>query len=257
VGTGVPTTAHGVQAVEGVRLPAGSHLLQTISRADFVLRHAPLVQRLPLPPTVRRRDYVWEIFAARGIPSVAVNWWTTETIRGGAIDSIGQEPVFAAAHGIPDRVDEVATERFLEAIDRDHAQFATVYLPALDVILNRLPLDASGRLAASVRALDRLTATVAALRARGLDVLLVGLPGDRQSGHAVIAATFRLPKPPKPFDVAPILCNLLGFPASAEMPGGTRDEPRIATYGPRNATSLTTKVDQEYYENLKSLGYIK
>ena len=258
VGTGVPTSIHGVRAVDGIRLARGRHLIQSVSRKDVVLRH--LATREPLPPTVRRRDYVWEIFAARGVPSVAVNWWTTESGRFGVLDSIGQESIFAAAHGNAEKVDETAKKRLFEAIDRDHPQFATVYLPALDVVLNRLPLDASSRVIASVRILDVIAGVVRELRTRGFDVVLVGLPGDRQSGSAVIAATFPLPHRASPFDIAPTICAILGFPATAEMPGNTlaaRAETRIATYGPRNASALTTKVDQEYYENLKSLGYIK
>jgi len=258
VGTGVPTSIHGVRAVDGVRLARGRHLIQSVSRNDVVLRR--LATREPLPPTVRRREYVWEIFAARGVPSVAVNWWTSESGRFGVLDSIGQEAIFATARGNAEKVDETARKRFLDAIDRDHPQFATIYLPALDVVLNRLPLDASSRVVASVRILDGLAAILRDLGARGFDVVVVGLPGDRQSGGGVIASTFPIPRRLSPFDVAPTLCSLLGFPASAEMPGNAvaaHAEPRIATYGPRNATSLTTKVDQEYYENLKSLGYIK
>jgi hypothetical protein len=258
LGTGVPTAIHGVRAIDGIRLAGGKHLLQSVSRDDFVLRR--FGTRQPLPPTVRRRDYVWEIFAARGVPSVAVNWWTTDSGRTGVLDSIGQESIFAAAHGNAERVDAIASQRFLEAIDRDRPRFAAVYLPALDVILNRLPLDASARLAPSMRVLDGVAATAAALRARGFDVVLAGLPGDRQSGSAVIAATVPLPAGAKPFDVAPTLCAWIGFPPSAEMPGralAARDEPRIASYGPRNASSQSTRVDQEYYENLKSLGYVK
>jgi hypothetical protein len=258
VGTGVPTSLHGVRAVDGIRLARGSHLIQSVSRDDVVLRHT--AAREPLPPTVRRRDYVWEIFAARGVPSVAVNWWTTESGHFGVLDSIGQETIFSAARGDAEKVDVTATRRFFDAIDRDHPQFATVYLPALDVVLNRLPLDASSRMIASVRILDVVASTIRELNKRGFDVVIVGLPGDHQSGRAVVAATFLLPNDAAPFDVAPTLCAALGFPPSNEMPGralATKPEPRIATYGPRSATSLTTKVDQEYYENLKSLGYIK
>ena len=258
LGTGVPTSIHGVRAVDGIRLAGGSHLMQSVSRGDVVLRN--FAARQPLPPTVRRRDYVWEIFAARGVPSVAVNWWTTESTHNGALDSIGQEAIFATAHGNAEKVDATATKQFLDAIDRDHPRFATVYLPALDVILNRLPLDASARLAASVRVLDRLASTIQELRGRGFEVIVAGLPGDHQNGNAVIASTLPLPPRIAPFDVAPTLAALAGFPPSAEMPGGARvaePEPPIPTYGPRNASSLTTKVDQEYYDNLKSLGYIK
>jgi hypothetical protein len=44
------------------------------------------------------------------------------------------------------------------------------------------------------------------------------------------------------------------------MPGTSRlqtEEPRIATYGNRATAAHTVKVDEEYYESLKSLGYIR
>ena len=66
-------------------------------------------------------------------------------------------------------------------------------------------------------------------------------------------------RPRSAFDVAPTLCTLLGFPASDEMPGRSviGNTARIATYGPRAATASPAKVNEEYYENLKSLGYIR
>jgi hypothetical protein len=80
IGTGVPASLHGVRAVEGVRLRGGRHLLQSVSHEDVVLRElAPrlgLARREALPPTVRRRHFIWEILAGRGLPGVAVNWWT-------------------------------------------------------------------------------------------------------------------------------------------------------------------------------------
>jgi type I phosphodiesterase/nucleotide pyrophosphatase len=259
IGTGVPPRIHGVRAIEGVRFAGGAHVIQSLSRGDVVLHAvAPafrLARREPLPPTVRRRAYVWEIVAARGVPSLAVNWWTTENLRAGALDSIGQESIFAAAKGDPVRVDEEAARRLLASIARESPRFATVYLPALDVVLNRLPLDPSSRLAASVRALDGVAATVAALAHAGCEIVLVGLPGDRQPGSAVIASA-----PPFPiaqtFDIAPSVLHALGFPASAEMPGAVEGQ-RIATYGARSTDSSSAKVDQEYYNNLKSLGYIR
>jgi hypothetical protein len=262
VGTGVPARVHGVRAIEGIRFRGGAHLLQALSRADFVLHDlaegAGLAQRQPLPPTVRRRDYVWEIFAARGLPSVAVNWWTSETRRDGALDSVGQESVFAAAKGDAAAVDEAAAARLLASVDRGQPRVAAVYLPALDIILNRLPLDPSARLAASVRALDGVAAVVGAVRGRGYDVVMIGLPGDRQAGRAVIADTF-LGATAAPLDVAPTLCTLEGFPPSAEMPGHALagETQRIATYGAREQAQATVKVNEEYYENLKSLGYIR
>lgn len=265
IGTGVPTEIHGVRSVEGLRLAGGRHVIQSVSRRDFVLRDLAeaigLAQRQPLPPTVRRRDFVWEIFAARGLPSVAVDWWTTESSFSGGLDTIGQQTIFSAARGDAVNVDRIAVWNLLAAIDRDHPRFATVYLPALDVVLNRLGLDQSARLAESLRALDGVSAVVQALESRGYGVIVAGLPGDRQSGSGVLAATLPLSAGrANAFDIAPTLCALEGFPASEEMPGkaltGGAPE-RIATYGARATTGAPAQADQEYYQNLKSLGYIR
>ena len=261
IGTGVPARVHGVRAIEGIRFRGGAHLLQALSRDDFVLHDLAewlgLARRQPLPPAVRRRDYVWEIFAARGVPSAAVNWWTTETRHDGALDSVGQEAVFTTRRDAAG-VDDAAAARLLAMADRDKPRFATVYLPALDIILNRLALDPSARLADSVRVLDGIAGSVTALRARGYDVVLVGLPGERQTGEAVVAATFALPSA-APLDLAPTLCVLEGFPPSAEMPGRALagDAPRIASYGARSAPPSSARVNEEYYESLRSLGYIR
>jgi hypothetical protein len=208
-----------------------------------------LARREPLPPTIRRRDYIWEVFAARGIRSVAVNWWTSDDMRLGALDSVGQASIFTAD---PLAVDQRATKRLLTLVDQTHPQFATVYLPALDVILNRLMTDRSTQLAGSVRALDAISSLITETRSRGYDVLLVG--------SDVIGSTFPVAPPRSPFDLAPTLCALLGFPASDEMAGKSlvpEALPRIASYGPRTAKSENTKVNEEYYRNLKSLGYIR
>lgn len=269
-GTGVPTAVHGVRAIDGVRFRGGRHLLQSVSSSDFVLRDLAemlkLATREPLPPTVRRRDYVWEIFAARSLPALAVNWWTTDDVRSGALDEISQKPVFAAAsapNGSAEndaiRVDETAA-RLLDSESSTHRpRFATVYLPALDIILNRLPLDAPTQLAASVRTLENLDRVINRARSYG-DVIVIGLPGEAQRGRGIIASTLPMTRSPRSaFDVAPTLCALLGFPASDEMPGRSLigNVSRIATYGPRVTTAVPTKVNEEYYENLKSLGYIR
>ncbi|HYR28833.1 MAG TPA: alkaline phosphatase family protein, partial [Thermoanaerobaculia bacterium] len=216
-GTGVRTELHGVRAIEGVRFRGGRHTIQRMSRGDFVLLNTPLARREPLPPTVRRRDYVWEIVAARGIPSVAVNWWATADTREGGLTSIAPESIFAASQGDPLRVDETASSRFLSSLSG--ARFATVYLPALDIVLNRVQLDQSARLAGSIRALDGLQALVERVRAQGFEVVIAGMPGDGQRGTAVIATSIALQKPVRAFDVAPSLLELAGFPLSDEMPG--------------------------------------
>jgi hypothetical protein len=265
LGTGVPTTAHGVRAIEGVRFRGGRHILQRVSRSEVVLMTAaPLLRiarREPLPPTVRRRDYVWEISSERGIPSLSVNWWTTADERAGALTSIAQEEIFNASKGDPLRLDELAATRFVTELDRRSPRFATVYLPALDVILNRARLDQTTQLARSIRVLDNLTNVIRQLRDRGYDVLVIGLPGDHQLGQAVLASNLRLEMPASPWDLAPTILTLLGFPLSREMPGralrGTLQEPRIASYGRRHAAQEGQTVNEEYYENLRSLGYIR
>jgi hypothetical protein len=261
LGTGVPTEQHGVRAIEGVRFHGGSHVLQRISRGDFVLMHvAPRIgvaRREPLPPTVRRRDYIWELFADRGLPSVSVNWWATADTRDAALHAIGPESIFPSANGEPLRIDALASSRFLNALDRDQPRFATVYLPALDVILNRVELDPATKLATSLRALDGIGSVVAQTRARGYEVVLVGMPGEGQRGGAVLASNLPI-HAKSAWDIAPALLVLLGFPASAEMPGGDAPQSRVATYGPRDTSAgATVNINEEYYENLKSLGYIR
>ncbi len=265
VGTGVPARLHGVHSVEGVHFRGGSHMIQTLSQSDPVLRVIAvglgMAEREPLPPTVRRRDFVWEIFAGRGVPSLAVDWWASGDLRSGGLQSIGQASIFTAAQGNAVDVDRGATLRTIAAVDHMRPQFFTVYLPALDIILNRLTLDRSTQLAESVRALDGIREVVDAARRRGYDVILLGMPGDRQNGRAVIASTVSFTaRAGSAWDVAPTLCTLMGFPVSDEMPGRSlvpAELPRISAYGRRETGAGNRKVNEEYYRNLKSLGYVR
>ncbi len=260
LGTGVRTDDHGVRAIEGVRFRGGSHILQRISPGDFILMNvAPtlgVARREPLPPTVRRRDYVWEIFAERGVTSVAVNWWATADTHEAGLHVTGPDAIFSGARGDALRVDARATARFLEELDHQKPRFATVYLPALDVSLNRLERDRATQFTASLRALDGLANMVALVRGRGYDVIVAGMPGEGQTGSAVVASTFPF-RGRTAWDVAPALLDRLGFPSSAEMPGGTWIEQRILSYGPRQSSAAAQQLNEEYYDNLKSLGYIR
>jgi hypothetical protein len=242
-----------------VRLAGGRHILQSVSRWDFLLlRLAPAIRvatPLPLPPTVRRRDFVWETLAERTVPVVAVNWWTAEESDTPAYVSVTQERIFGSD---PLRVDETASDRLIAAAAKASPRFATVYLPALDVVLNRLKRD---ELASSLRALDRIALTISRMRRGGYDVLLVGAPGEGQSGQAVLAATFPTRTATSLLDVAPTILEMMGFPTSQEMPGhilaGASSQPRIVSYGSRTSRDSDTRLSQEYYESLKSLGYIQ
>ena len=185
-----------------------------------------------------------------------MNWWATADTRDAALHAIGPESIFPSANGEPLRIDALATTRFLATLDREKPRFATVYLPALDVILNRVELDPAAKLATSLRALDGIGNAVAQAQARGYEVVLVGMPGEGQRGDAVLASNLPL-NATSAWDVAPALLALLGFPASAEMPGGA-PQPRVATYGPRDTSpAAAASINEEYYENLKSLGYIR
>ena len=91
-------------------------------------------------------------------------------------------------------------------------------------------------------------------------MLLNGIAGEGQSVQGVLASTIALTKPESSWDVAPTIAELAGFPASEEMPGRSAvktSQPRIATYGERSRTESATRLNQEYYESLRSLGYIR
>ena len=83
--------------------------------------------------------------------------------------------------------------------------------------------------------------------------LLLRAPGVRPGQRATALV--------RTIDVAPTLLELLGFPMSEEMPGRSllsqRSEPRIPSYGNRVSSTAPPVVNDEYYENLRSLGYIR
>jgi hypothetical protein len=262
VGSGIRPEMHGVHAIEGFRIRGSANVLQAVSGVDVVLRaaaRAGIVTRQPMPPSVRRRDFVWEIAGARGVAAVDVNWWTAG-VNHGSSRSIAQAGLFSAAEGDPIRLDALATSRLMTEVRHDRPRLAVVYLPGLDIILNRSSADRSLQFAATTRALDGLESLVKELAAAGYAPLLVGMPGESQQGSAVVATLLPIAPPHSLYDVAPTLCNLFGFPASREMPGITLASPgadRIDSYGARRRDSASAGVTQEYYDSLKALGYIR
>lgn len=271
VGTGTSRDLHGVRSVEGIRLAGSSRILQSVSRFD-PLRAAPahslsLATRHPLPNTVREREYVWEILGQRGVPAAAVNWWVTPASSAGALRSVGQEAIFAGgSEGDPAEralaIDERAATTLLGILREQKPHFATVYLPALDIVINRLALSEERKLALGIEALDGIERLVSELRNQDFDVVLLGAPGRQQSGAGVLASTLPLGGEAEASDLAPTLLDQFGFPASAEMPGtsllpGSRQE-RIPTFGSRSSARETGRArDQEYYDALRSLGYVQ
>lgn len=275
VGTGTAPSLHGVHAIEGVRLATSGRVLQSVSRYAFAIDAiaAPLglAGRVPLPPTARRRAYAWEILAERGVPSLAVNWWVTGDADTATLRSISQEALFSRmAEQMPDAtpsslaiaIDAEAVRRFDDATAKRSPRFATLFLPALDIVLNRIELDPGARLAASSSIVDGVLDTVASLRARGYEVILVGLPGEGQSGDAVVATTLPTAGAKPAIDgIAPTILNLCGFPVASDMLGkpfaGPAEPRAIPSYGERGSAPGEAQTSEEYYQSLRSLGYIR
>lgn len=254
-GTGTPTQLHGVRSIEAVRFAGGHRLIQAVSSVDFVLTDLSaatrLTQRLPLPPTVRQRHYVWEILGARGVKSLAVNWWATAELEEPNLRVLSQESIYAGSAKSPVELAAEIDQRAQEAMKSglSDSRFATAYLPGLDIVLNRLELDDPARLAASVRLLDQLDAMMRSLNDRTVLV----------AGNDFVAANRQIAGDSDPMDLAPTVLDLFGFPASQEMPGRSllpgSAQPRIGSYGSRQVTA-DTSVDQDYYDKLRSLGYV-
>ena len=97
----------------------------------------------------------------------------------------------------------------LVGIDRRQARFITLYLPALDVLLNRLDLPAAASAAQSRRVIDEVTRLVMDFRAKGYDIVLVGAPGNG-GGHAVIGTTVATKRRPPLGGGAPTILDFLG-----------------------------------------------
>jgi hypothetical protein len=268
LGTGTAAELHGVRSVEGIRLAGSRSVLQSVSRTDLLLRElAPsllLAEKQPLPPTARRREYIWESLAARGITALSVNWWTSPTRTDAALASIGQERILANAPRLSDKdlaawLDAAAIRETVELTRSRKPALVTVYLPALDILLNRLELDSSSRVSASLAATTALGPMIGALRSEGYEVLLVGVTESESDG--VLASTMTLEAAPAVSDIAPTLYDLFGFPASAEMAGRSllpgSKQSRIASYGARDRRVAEAPPSREYYESLRSLGYIR
>jgi hypothetical protein len=194
-----------------------------------------------------------------------------------ALRGIGDEPAR-----------RIAWESFL--IDAWHARTARLllddpavrgaflYLPGLEILRHRLPergiAVTQQVLEAYVRWLGELVSEATRSWTAGRAVL-AGDPGrsadEASEGFVAVLGPSARPGCVGPalsdLDVAPIALDLLGFPASAEMPGRVPDRcledsprrPRIATYG-RKATAgaqPSSDYDPEMLERLRSLGYVR
>jgi hypothetical protein len=266
LGTGTRRELHAVRSIEGLRV--GGQILQEVSRHE-PLRALPTVARTePLPSNVRMRHYAWELLAERGVPVVATNWWLTPSLDAGALRAEGQEEIFAAARA-PEpgeralEVDRTATAALLQSIEARRPGFATVYLPAVDIAMNRLQLPAGSRPALVVEAIGSIAALATDLRGHGFEILLIGSSGAGAEGEGVLASTIALNEgDASADDVAPTILALFGFPASEEMPGSSllpdREQARIGSFGARGGERARRETfDREYHEALRSLGYVQ
>ena len=272
LGTGVSPDVHGVRAVEGIRILDG-RVLQSVSQYDAFLRMLGPVARLTdkqaLPPSVRLRRYLWEELARRGVRSAAVNWWATDDLDEPNLLSVSQMGIFGSSsgagadpHDLAMEVDRRAGAEFVDAIERRSPGFATVYLPGLDILLNRIELSDGDRIAGSMTALRRFAPLVRAAADAQMEVILIGLPGVGQTGDGVLAVTSGLSlEPLMSRDLAPTILDCFGFPSSGEMVGKSRvqgsTQSSIPSFGPRSGEGQPVGGEEEYYESLRSLGYIQ
>jgi hypothetical protein len=271
IGTGTLERHHGVHSLHAVRLRGSGDILQSTSRFDPFLAlagRARLITHEPLAPAGRQRHYLWEIFAGRGVTSLAVNWWASEDRTGAGLAAYSQESIFAAAAAasaspaaLANQLEQTAIERFEAALSELEPDFATIYLPALDILNHRIDVDPSVRLAHSVEALARIQQLLRSVRARNYEVIVVGVPGRGGRGGAIVASSLLLRSELDLLDLAPTLADFFGFPASEEMPGTSAfpdsSQTRISTFGSRRERIAPSPLSREYYENLRSLGYIR
>jgi hypothetical protein len=271
-GTGVPARLHGVHAVSGLRISGSAAVLQSASRfdplVDFVARPLGIAERVPLPPAVRTRDYIWEVVASRGVTAVAVNWWATDDAAFPNLTTVSQRSVFESATpgsgggvDLALAVDGAAAAAFRRLVEERQPRFATVWFAALDVVLNRITAEPTERISVSLRTLERLAALTAFLEAAGYDVIVAGSPGESQGGGSVVASTLPLTSPASLRDIAPTVARRFGFPLSEEMEGkplaGGPSFPRVPGYGARREEARDEILSRDYYEKLRSLGYIR
>ncbi len=269
--TGEPSSRHGVRALARVR-PRGSPggLRPPLGTAWYLRRVGPallLVVNSPVSASDRHRPAFWEVAASAGLPAVAVGWWASSAWPGA--DVVGNEQILAGA------TDGISADR--RAIDalklrrRGGRQIATVYLPGLDILRDRVASEER------LRAIDQLHRYLEeeVSRAAAGEQTLVVLAVD---GHASPFALGRMVvfdgrQPVKtlrirPEDVAPSILARAGVPAAAELagrpatalfPAGTLEAATVSAYGPRHApeAARSAATDREYLEKLKSLGYLR
>jgi len=261
IATGVTRARHGVAAYERVSL-FGSIALSPPAGTAWSFR-GPLrwlgaAGRLPVSGAQRRAYAFWEIAARAGVPTVAVNWWASESVPGARVVE-NRDVARRARSGEEDDAEAIAAFRRLR--EATSPRLSALYLPGADI--DGGPVSKAAR--------SWLDAEIARARtgAESLWVIADAGRSGRAGGWALIdresragAATAR------PEDVAPTAISRLGLPAARDLAGeplfalfrkGALETASVPAYGDRLASPAATPTEtgREYLEKLKSLGYLQ
>jgi hypothetical protein len=270
--TGEPPGRHGVRALERVR-PLGSSLaLRPPPGMAWYLRgmgrFLGLVASAPVSANDRRRLTFWEVYSSAGLPSLAVNWWSSGPWPGAAV--VGNEEVLQRAGSGID-VDRIALDALSQRRQLRADTLSTVYLPSLDIVR----ADPAARPRALSQIESSLGEQIDAAESAAHSFVLVVLAADSHppegglgrmvvfDGGAARGSKVRI----RPEDVAPSILARAGVPPAEDLPGRpvaalfrsrSLETATVPTYGPRIVTAPAQKsvTDREYLEKLKSLGYL-
>ncbi len=181
-------------------------------------------------------------------------------------------------------IDAFASDELVDLMADDRVEVGFAYLPGLDILRHRLAVPGSSSSALEMfDVLKVLELYVAAIDSRLEPLLTSGrshtiLVADRgRSGAAEGFVSVRGPMASPScvgpaigvLDVAPVVLRLMGFPASAEMPGRVplaclASPPHalgsVETFGrlPRSERGAAISADDpEILERLRSLGYLR
>ncbi len=271
--TGVPPGRHGVRALERVR-PLGSNLaLRPPPGMAWYLRglgrRLGLVRSAPVSANDRRSMTFWEVCSSAGLPSLAVNWWSSGPWPGAVV--VGNEDVLKQAGSGTD-VDRIALDALSQSKQRRADTLSTVYLPSLDIVRG----DPAGRAKTLSQIESFLGHEIDVVESAGRSFVLVVLAADSHPpegglGRMVVfdsgaarGSKVRIRRE----DVAPSILARAGIPVAEDLPGrpagpvfsaGSLETATVPTYGPRIVTAPGQKsvTDREYLEKLRSLGYLQ
>jgi hypothetical protein len=218
----------------------------------------------PVSSADRQALAFWEVAASAGLRSLSVGWWAAGDWPGAVV--VDNRAVLGAASG-----GEEADRAALDAFDRrrvDGFALATVYLPGCDI-----ERDSPERRARAAATISAWLARLVDRASRG-EIVLVVIASDSHPAPPALGRLVVFDGPPRPrtvriraVDVAPSILARLGVPRAKDLEGapvaalfepGTVEETAVPSYGARVAPEARrARVDREYLEKLRSLGYLK